>query len=114
MHKTHDGTAKVRPFAKELVIEAHRDLWAGCPTPSGQRVLLAIAMHENMGVEDRDVRTAFLHAPCKGKVAVTPPSGEAFQNSSELWMCRGSLYGLRSAPPLFQRWLAGQWRCGWV
>ena len=63
------------------------------------RVLLAIVAHQNLELEQLDVKTAFLHGELDEEIYMTQPDG--FQEpGKEDYVCRlkKSLYGLKQSP----------------
>jgi len=62
-------------------------------------VLLAIVAHQNLELEQLDVKTAFLHGELKEEIYMTQPDG--FQcPGKEDYVCKlkKSLYGLKQSP----------------
>jgi len=75
------------------------------------RVLFALAASENMQIYQLDVQQAFLHAELTEPVFVTPPVG-LYDETGVIWRLRKSVYGLREAPHLFNKFLDGALREG--
>ena len=81
------------------------------------RVLLAIACHQDLEVEQMDVITAFLNAVVETNVYMRQPKGHevASKNGELVCYLRKALYGTREAPrawnALLTEWLVSyEWK----
>jgi hypothetical protein len=97
---------KARLVAQEVAAGAGpEDVFAGCPTLIGQRLLLQRATERGWAVKTGDISTAFLHAPVDHEAWVRPPRTEP-RHDKVVWRLRKALYGLRTSPRMFQQHLA--------
>lgn len=74
------------------------DLYAPVARMATLRVLLSLALEQDMSIHQMDVKSAFLNGTLKEPVYMKPPQG--LQNVPENYICKlvKSLYGLKCAP----------------
>jgi hypothetical protein len=106
IHRKATGIVKVRLVAQQVNDGSLQDTFAATPSSVGQRFLLLKAAECGWPVMLGDVSTAFLHAPLgpDDHVYLQPPPNK--RTAGVVWRLHKALYGLRSAPRLFQEHMA--------
>ena len=102
-----DGTCRCRIVARgyDQVVEDPGETYASTPSLLTLKTLLTLAVARGWHVTLADISTAFLHALMDGDVWVLPPV-EYYPEGGVVWKLKRALYGLKSAPKLWQQHLA--------
>ena len=102
-----DGTCRCRSAVRgyDQVVEDPDETYASTPSLLTLNTLLTLAVARGWRVTLADISTAFLHALMDGDVWVHPPV-EHYPEGGVVWKLKRALYGLESAPKLWQQHLA--------
>ena len=101
------STLKARFCGKgytQEIANANVETYAATPSSQSLRLLLQYSIIRNWAVTSLDVSSAFLNTPITTELYVVPPR-EFIQDSNIVWRLNKALYGLRTAPKLWQRHL---------
>lgn len=60
------------------------------------RLLLSLVVHEDMELEQLDVKIAFLHGNLEERILMEQPEG--YKKGNKVCLLRKSLYGLKQSP----------------
>ena len=90
-------------FTQE-VANANVETYAATPSSQSLRLLLQYSLLRNWQVTSLDVSSAFLNTPITTELFVVPPR-EFIKDHNIVWRLNKALYGLHTAPKLWQRHL---------
>jgi len=83
----------------------YNELYAGVAHKDSIRLLLAIANHRNMEIDQVDIKAAFLNGVLKEEIYMEPPKGSDI-NSDQMLRLKKALYGLKQSPRCFNEKLS--------
>ena len=98
-------TLKARFCRKGFIHEVSNtnvETYAATPSSQSLRLLLQHSILRNWQVTSCDVSSAFLNTPITTEIFVVPPH-EFIQDNNIVWRLNKALYGLRTAPKLWQQ-----------
>ena len=87
-----------RGFTQREGVDYH-DIFSSVVRHTSIRVVLAIVAHQDLELEQLDVKTTFLHGELEEEIYMTQPEGFEVPGKGD-WVCKlkNSLYGLKQSP----------------
>ena len=89
----------------QIVEDPDETTYASTPSLLTLKTLLTLVVARGWHVTLADISTAFLHALMDGDVWVLPPVAY-YPEGGVVWKLKRALYGLKTAPKLWQQHLA--------
>ena len=106
-HRRKAEEVRSRYVAQQFRDPSDEEAYAGTPRTEAIRIMIAVALAEDLPLVSADCSVAFLHTPMddEDEVYVEIPPEIYDEAKDEVWMLERALYGLRRAAQKFQAYL---------